>query len=75
MFDIEMGGYDISLGDECVRTLGPITMDFLEFYMSFQENGNSYMLKGSEAFIREIINYHCMEKLLKKGHCLKMGDM
>ena len=75
MFSIEMCGCDIPLGDEWGRTLGPITMDFLEFHMSFQENGNSYMLKGSKATIREIINYHCMEKLLKKGHCLKMGDM
>ena len=48
MFSIEMCGCDISLGDEWGRTLGPITMDFLEFYMVFQENGNYYMLKGSK---------------------------
>lgn len=62
-----MGGCDISLGDEWVRTLGPITMVFLEFYMSFQEKGNSYILKGFKATTREIINYHCTEKLMKKG--------
>lgn len=28
MFDIEMGGCDISLGVEWFHTLGPITMDF-----------------------------------------------
>ena len=75
MFDIEMGGCDIFLGDECVRTLGPITMGFLELYMNFQKNGNLYILKGSKETIREIVNYNCMEYLLKKGHCLKMGDM
>jgi len=28
MFSIEMGGCDIFLGAEWIRTLGPITMDF-----------------------------------------------
>jgi len=45
MFSIKMGGYDIVLGVEWPRTLGPITMDFLELYMNFQNDGNSYMLK------------------------------
>lgn len=35
MFSINMGGRDIVLGVEWLRTLGPITMDFLELYMSF----------------------------------------
>lgn len=30
MFGIEMDGCDIVLGVECLRTLGPITMDFME---------------------------------------------
>jgi hypothetical protein len=36
MFSIEMGGCDIVLGVEWLQTLGPITMDFCELYMSFQ---------------------------------------
>jgi hypothetical protein len=36
MFSIEMGGCDIVLGVEWLQTLGPITMDFHELYMSFQ---------------------------------------
>jgi hypothetical protein len=35
MFSIEMGGCDIVLGVEWLHTLGPITMDFRELYMSF----------------------------------------
>jgi hypothetical protein len=35
MFDIEMGGCDIVLGVEWLRTLGLITMDFWELYMIF----------------------------------------
>eukprot|EP00253_Pinus_taeda_P013939 PITA_13939 len=36
MFAIHMGGCDIFLGAEWLRTLGPITMDFQELYMSFK---------------------------------------
>jgi hypothetical protein len=35
MFYIEMGGCGIVLGIELLWTLGPITMDFYELYMSF----------------------------------------
>jgi len=38
MFAIHMGGCDIVLGAEWLRTLGPITMDFQELYMSFKQN-------------------------------------
>jgi len=56
MFSIEMGGYDISLGDEWVRTAHPMTMNLLVLYMSFQENGDSYILKGFKETNIEIIN-------------------
>eukprot|EP00253_Pinus_taeda_P027980 PITA_27980 len=36
MFSIHMGGCDIVLGAEWLHTLGPITMDFQELYMSFK---------------------------------------
>jgi hypothetical protein len=35
MFAINMGGCDILLGTKWLRTLGPLTMDFKELYMSF----------------------------------------
>jgi hypothetical protein len=50
-----------------VRILGPITMDFLELYISFKD-GNSYTLKGLKANSPKIVNSHVMEKFLKKGH-------
>jgi hypothetical protein len=37
MFSIDMGGCDIVLGVERLRTLGPITMDFKELTMQFQQ--------------------------------------
>lgn len=36
MFPINMGGCDSVLGAKWFRTLGSITMDFQELYMSFK---------------------------------------
>jgi hypothetical protein len=35
LFFINMGGCDIVLGEEWLRTLGLVIMDFKEIYMSF----------------------------------------
>jgi hypothetical protein len=61
-------GCDIALSVEWLTTLGPITKDFLELYMSFQKDGHSYTLKALKACSLEIVISHCMEKLLKRGH-------
>ena len=68
MFAIDMGGCDIVLGAEWLRTLGPMTMDFQELYMSFVKDSHTYLLQGIKANPPEIISSHRMEKLLKKGH-------
>jgi hypothetical protein len=56
MFSIEMGGCDIVLGVEWLQTLGPITMDFKELYMSFQKVGCRYTFQGIIEGSLEIIN-------------------
>eukprot|EP00253_Pinus_taeda_P026265 PITA_26265 len=68
MFAIHMGGCDIFLGAEWLRTLGPIIMDFQELYMSFKQNNSTHTLHGLQAVAPSIISSHRMEKLLKKGH-------
>jgi hypothetical protein len=68
MFAINMGICDIMLGAEWLRTLGPILMDFKELTMQFDQEGQQYKFQGIIIGSREIINSHCMEKLLKKGH-------
>ena len=68
MFAIHMGGCDIVLGAEWLRTLGPITMDFQELYMSFKQNNHTHTLRGLQAGPPSIISSHRMEKLLKKVH-------
>jgi hypothetical protein len=46
MFYIEMEGCDIVLGVEWLQTLGLVTMDFKELYMSFNKDDHKYTLKG-----------------------------
>eukprot|EP00253_Pinus_taeda_P012205 PITA_12205 len=68
MFSIHMGGCDIVLGAEWLRTLWPITMDFQELYMSFKHNNSTHTLRRLQVGSPSIISSHRMEKLLKKGH-------
>jgi hypothetical protein len=46
MFSIDMGGCDIVLGAEWLRTLGPILMDFKELTMQFNQEGQQYKFQG-----------------------------
>eukprot|EP00253_Pinus_taeda_P016461 PITA_16461 len=68
MFAIHMGGCDIVLGADWLRTLRPITMDLQELYMSFKQNNHTDTLRGLQAGAPSIFNSHRMEKLLKKGN-------
>jgi hypothetical protein len=68
MFSIDMGGCDIVLGAEWLRTLGPILMDFQKLTMQFDQGGHKHRFQGITAGSPEIISSHRMEKFLKKGH-------
>jgi hypothetical protein len=68
MFSIEMGGCDIVLGADWLRTLAPILMDFQNLTMEFDQGGQKYKFQGITTSSPEIISSHRMEKLLKKGH-------
>jgi hypothetical protein len=68
MFAIDMGGCDIVLGADWLRTLGPILMDFKHLTMQFNQEGHQYKFQGITAGSPEIISSHRMENLLKKGH-------
>eukprot|EP00253_Pinus_taeda_P016898 PITA_16898 len=68
MFTINMGVCDIVLGADWLCTLGPITMDFQELYMSFKQNDHTHTLRGLQAGAPSIISSHRMEKLLEKGN-------
>jgi hypothetical protein len=68
MFVTDMGGCDIVLGADWLRTLGPILMDFQNLTMQFDHRGHQYKFQGITSSSPEVINSHSMEKLLKKGH-------
>jgi hypothetical protein len=68
MFSIDMGGCDIMLGADWLRTLGPILMDFKELTMQFDQEGHQYKFQGIIVASPEFISSHRMEKMLKKGH-------
>ena len=68
MFSINMGGCDIVLGLEWLRTLGPILMDFKELTMTFTQEGQKYKFQGITFSSLEIISSHRMENIHKKGH-------
>jgi hypothetical protein len=68
MFAIDMGGCDIVLGADWLRTLGPILMDFKALTMQFDQEGHQYKFQGITVGSPEVISSHRMEKLLKKGH-------
>jgi hypothetical protein len=68
MFSIDMGGCDIVLGVEWLRTLGPIIMDFKELTMQFKQEGKNYQFQGLTIGSPEIISSHRMENILNKGH-------
>jgi hypothetical protein len=48
MFSIDMGGCDIVLGVEWLRTMGPILMDFKELTMQFHQEGQNINSKDSQ---------------------------
>jgi hypothetical protein len=68
MFAIDMGGCDIVLGADWLRTLGPTLMDFKALTMQFDQEGHQYKFQGITAGSPEVISSHRMEKMLKKGH-------
>lgn len=68
LFSIDMGGYDIILGVECLCTLGSLIMYLTEIYIDFSKGGHVYTLQWILVRSLEIVNAHSMEKLLNKGH-------
>jgi hypothetical protein len=68
MFAIDMGGCDIVLCAEWIKTLGPILMDFKELTMQFDQEDHQYNFQGITIGSPKIISSHHMEKLLKKCH-------
>ena len=62
-----LGGCDVILGTQWLRTLGPILWDFVELWMHFLVNGKKHTLNGLQPRSLSIISSHWMEIILKKN--------
>ena len=67
MFSMPLGGCDVILGTQWLRTLGPILWDFVEVWMQFSVNGKKNTLKGLQPGSLSTIISHRMENILKKN--------
>jgi hypothetical protein len=66
MFSIDMGGCDIVLGADWLRTLGPILMHFKDLTMQFDQEGHQYKFQGITASSPEVISSHAWKSCSKK---------
>ena len=67
MFSMSLGGCDVIMGAQWLRTLGPVLWDFVELWMQFLVNGKKHTFNGLQPRSLGIICSHCMEKILKKN--------
>ena len=67
MDSISIGGVDVVLGIQWLRTLGTISTKYNESFMIFELEGIQYELKEFKYPPSQIIISHRMENLLKKG--------
>ena len=67
MFALPLGGCDVVLGAQWLRTLGPILWDFVELWMQFSINDTKHTLRGLQTGSLSFISSHHMENILKKS--------
>jgi hypothetical protein len=67
MYAIPIGGVDVVLGIQWLRTLGTISTNYNDLFMRFKVEGIEYELNGLKSPPSQMINSHRMENILKKG--------
>ena len=65
---IPMGGADVVLGVQWLKSLGTMTFNFKKLVMKFSWEGKEYELNGITGKPSKVISSNGMTKLLKKGH-------
>jgi len=64
MYTLPLGGCDIVLGVQWLRTLGTMQWNFAELWMTFQIDEQEHTLKGLQGGPLQIVSSHHMEKIL-----------
>lgn len=68
MYAFPIGGVDVVLRAQWLRTLGTFAMNLEELFIKFKLEGKVYKLHGSTTPPpTHVISSHIMEKLIKKG--------
>jgi hypothetical protein len=67
MYVILIGGADVVLDNQRLRTLGMVSTNYNELSMMFELEGIHYELKGLKFAPSWVINSQRRENLLKKG--------
>jgi hypothetical protein len=67
MYGIPIGGVDVVIWIQWLRTLGTISTNYSELFMRFELEGIQYDLKGLKYRPSQVIGSHIMENIIKKG--------
>jgi hypothetical protein len=65
LYVIPIGGVDVVLGIQWLRSLGTISTNYNRLFMRFELEGIQYELKGLKSGPSQVINSNRMENLLK----------
>lgn len=75
LYILPLEGYDVVLGTQWLRTLGPIVWDFSKLLMAFNLDGKQVLLQGSQIPPNQAISAIQMQQMLKhikKGFLLQI---
>nr|MDZ8003588.1 RNase H-like domain-containing protein [Nostoc sp. DedSLP05] len=67
-YTFDIGGFDIVLGVEWLRTLGTYALNHDESFIRFKVEGKKYQLQGINSPKSKVISAEKMRKTLNKGH-------
>ncbi|KAF2299032.1 hypothetical protein GH714_030119 [Hevea brasiliensis] len=75
LYILPLEGYDVVLGTQWLRTLGPIVWDFSKLLMAFNLDGKQVLFQGSPIPPNQAISAYQMQQMLKhikKGFLLQI---
>jgi hypothetical protein len=68
MISIQMGGFDVVLGIQCLQSLGIVALNFHDLFMIFSSQGNKVEIRGIQRKPSKVIISNSMKTSLKNGN-------